>query len=97
MTRILDGLEKTAAVVEEADDEQEHGNDAKNGRKPVGKHESGRVVDRRREFESDQALANIASVIWAELAEEKAYGPENVEEDGGVVAPAVEFKQADAA
>ena len=97
MSRILDCLEKATAVVEEADDEQERGDDADNGTKPVGEDERGRVVDRRREFEGEQALANITRITWTELAEEKAYGPENVEENGGVVAPASEFEQADSA
>ena len=90
-------FEEAAAVVEEADDEQERGDDADNGSKPIGEDERGRVVDGRGKFESEQALTNITRIAWTELAEEKADGPENVQENGGVVAPAIEFKQANAA
>ena len=97
MARILDFLEKTTAVVEESGDEQERRDDADNGSKPIGEDERGRVVDRRRKFESEQALANITRITWTELAEEKAHGPENVEKNGRVVAPAIESEKADSA
>ena len=91
------GFEKAFAVVEKADDEEEGGNNAENGGEPVREDESSRVVDGGRELEREKAFADVCRVIRAELAEEEADGPENVDDERGVVAPALELEKANAA